>query len=89
MIPLRIEMFGWFFIAIKANDGSQGMLFLIHENLDGLPWIALLWLMMMMDLFDIRNVLELWIDKYLLIYALTGNFFGNLFVFSIFEFLPV
>ena len=39
---LGIEMFGWFLMAIKANDGSQGMCPILDSwNLDGLSWIAL------------------------------------------------
>ena len=68
-------MFGWFLMAIKADDGSQGMCAILDSwNLDGLSWIAYTWLMMMMDLVVIKNVLELWIDKYLLICAMIGNF---------------
>ena len=78
-------------MASKANDGSQGMCSILDFwNLGGLPWIALhIWLMMMMDLFVMKNVLDLQIDKYLLIYPFTGNFFGYLLVFSIFGLLPV
>ena len=36
-----------------------------------LPYLCL---MMMMNLFVVKNVLELWIDKYLLIYVMTGSF---------------
>ena len=35
-------MFGWFLMAIKANDGSQGMCPILDSwSLDGLSWIAL------------------------------------------------
>ena len=84
---LGIEMFGWLFMAIKAKDGSQGMCPILDSwDFDGLSWIALYMLKMMMNLFVIRNVLELWIDKYLLIDAMTRNFLTIYYCFKFLDF---